>query len=467
MNTGVAGADGVTGRLGEALDADEPLQAQARLDGHAGARIVPDAVAVRAALLDDPALRAQLLADGLARREPVQAVKSRTAVGDDAGLVHDRRHRQAMPASDLEVVRVVRRGDLECAGAERRVDVVVRDHRDVPAGDRHADGAPHQVAVALVVRVHRDRGVAQHRLHARGRNDDRVVAVPVPDRDEFPLDLAVVDLDVADRALQRGRPVHEALGPVDEPVVEHLLEDGLDRAGEPVVQREALAAPVDALAEPADLAEDRPARLRLPLPHAGDERLAAHLPAPRLARIGELALDDALRGDARVVHPGQVQSVVALHAAASGERVDQGVVHGVPEVQAARDVRRRNDDAVGRLVALRIRLEVPALQPPLVQPSLYLARDELGGQVTARWVGVGHLAESTSRPSPATRRVLLREWRPTRARSRYEPARESLRTGARVDGSGPVSAEAGRRAGGRSRAPARAGASGPRPAPPP
>ena len=84
-----------------------------------------------------------------------------------------------------------------------------------------------------------------------------------------------------------------------------------------------------------------PPGLRLPLPHAVDERLAAHLRAPRLARIGELALDDALRGDARVVHPGQVQSVVALHAATPGERVDQGVVHGVAEVQAARDVRRR------------------------------------------------------------------------------------------------------------------------------
>ena len=79
-----------------------------------------------------PCARAAL-ADGLARLEPVQAVEWRTAVGDDAGLVHDRRHRQAVPATDLEVVRVVRRGDLECARAECRVDVVVGDHRDVPA----------------------------------------------------------------------------------------------------------------------------------------------------------------------------------------------------------------------------------------------------------------------------------------------------------------------------------------------
>ena len=44
--------------------------------------------------------------------------------------------RQVVALADLEVVRVVRRGDLHRAGAELRVDVLVGDDRDAPAGQR-------------------------------------------------------------------------------------------------------------------------------------------------------------------------------------------------------------------------------------------------------------------------------------------------------------------------------------------
>jgi hypothetical protein len=40
-----------------------------------------------------------------------------------------------VPAADLEVIGVVRRGDLDRAGAELRVDVLVGHHRDLPVDD--------------------------------------------------------------------------------------------------------------------------------------------------------------------------------------------------------------------------------------------------------------------------------------------------------------------------------------------
>ena len=90
-----------------------------------------------------------------------------------------------------------------------------------------------------------------------------------------------------------------------------------DRAGQALVHGEALAGPVHAVAEPAHLAEDLAAVLGLPLPDPLDERLAAQV-VPGQALLGELALDHVLGGDAGVVHAGQPQRVVALHALAAG-----------------------------------------------------------------------------------------------------------------------------------------------------
>ncbi len=93
--------------------------------------------------------------------------------------------------------------------------------------------------------------------------------------------------------------------------------------------------PVDAVAEAAHLAEDLAAGLGLPLPDALDERLAAEVVAG-LALLGQLALDDVLGGDAGVVHAGQPQRLVALHAPAAGQGVDERVLEGVAQVQATR-----------------------------------------------------------------------------------------------------------------------------------
>ena len=67
-----------------------------------------------------------------------------------------------------------------------------------------------------------------------------------------------------------------------------------------------------------------------------------------LALRVELALDDHLRGDAGVIRAGLPQRVVAPHAVVAGERVHQRVLERVPHVQRAGDVRRRDDDAIGR-----------------------------------------------------------------------------------------------------------------------
>jgi hypothetical protein len=335
-------------------------------------------VQVRPDLVHDPALFAQRRDHRGPGLEPVQALE-RAVRGDPAVLVHDRDAGQVVPAADLEVVRVVRRGDLDRAGAEFRVHMLVGHDRDPPVRQRQLDLPADQVRVPGVIRVHRHRGVAQHGFRPGGGDHDRLVAVAVPDRDQFAVLVAVVHLDVRQRGQAARAPVDDALGPVDQAILVELLEDGLHRAGQALVHGEPLAGPVHAVAQPAHLAEDLAAGLGLPLPHPLDEGLPAEV-MPAQPFLGQFPLHHVLRGDAGVVHAGQPQRGVALHPAPPDQRVDQRVVERVPDVQRAGHVRRRDHDAERRPVRADRRdvgVHQPALLPGLVQPVLYLARHVL------------------------------------------------------------------------------------------
>lgn len=298
---------------------------------------------------------------------------------DDRVLVHDGKARQTVPLADLEVVRVVRGRDLDGARAELGVDVLVGDDRDAAAGERQLDLLADQVLVAVVLRVNGNSRVAQHRLGTGRRDDDGVLALAVPDGDELAVVVLVLDLDVRDGRETARTPVDDALGPVDQLVVVELLEDGLDGLGQTLVHGEALTRPGDTVTKALHLPGDLPAGLALPLPDAVDEGLAPQVVAG-LALLGELTLDNVLRGDTGVVHAGLPQRLVALHPLAPGEGVDQRVLEGVPQVEAARDVRRRDDDGERRLVARRVGLEVTTFYPALIQLPLYLGRCVLGRQ---------------------------------------------------------------------------------------
>jgi hypothetical protein len=174
--------------------------------------------------------------------------------------------------------------------------------------------------------------------------------------------------------------VDDPLGAVDQPFVEEPLEDGQDGAGEPLVHGEALAVPVDRVAQPAHLAEDRAAGFGLPLPDPLDERLAAQVVAGQPLRA-QAPLDDVLGGDPGVVHAGQPERLVPLHPAPAHQRVLDRVVERVADVQRARDVGRGQDDGERGPVGGGVGAEVAGRDPLLVPAVLDLARLVLAGQL--------------------------------------------------------------------------------------
>ncbi len=79
---------------------------------------------------------------------------------------------QLMPLADLEIVEVMRGRDLHRARALLGVRIFVGDDGDQAADQRQAHILADQLRVALILRMHGDRRVAEHGLGTRRRDGD-------------------------------------------------------------------------------------------------------------------------------------------------------------------------------------------------------------------------------------------------------------------------------------------------------
>lgn len=197
---------------------------------------------------------------------------------------------------------------------------------------------------------------------------ERIAEVP-----EIAVDLVLFDFEVGDRRQQLRVPVDEALVLVDQALLVERDEDFQDSGRQALVHGETLARPVAGGAEALQLVEDQAAGFLFPFPDPVNESLAAHLAAARKLALHQLALDDHLGGDARMVHARLPQHVLAAHPLEADHDVLQRVVERVAHVQRTGHVRWRNDDREG----FRARLGVGAgaesvgLVPGLGDPRFY------------------------------------------------------------------------------------------------
>ncbi len=244
--------------------------------------------------------------------------------------------RQLVPPSDLEIVEVVRRRDLDRAGALLGIGIFVRDDGNAPPDQRQDGVPPDQVAVAPVIGVHGNGGVAEHGLGPRRCNRDESAVASfdgIPEMPELTLDLHLLHFQVRNGGKQLGVPVDQPLVLVDEAGAVELHEDLEHRAREASIHGEALARPVAGGAEPLELGGDGAARFRLPGPDLFQELLAPERAPARLLALHQLALDHHLGGDAGVVGPGLPKHVAPAHALESGEHVLEGIVERMAHMQ--------------------------------------------------------------------------------------------------------------------------------------
>jgi len=344
---------------------DVPLVGQPRLDRHVGAVAVADGMGMVLDVLEEVVVSEPVddgdagvfTAEAEERLRVGAGVVPAVLVGDGGVGGHDVDDGQVVAEADLPVVGVVRRGDLQEAGGHSGLgvafgvghdDVVVFDDGDDATDDRKRDGlAAHGVGLRIV-RVHGDCRVAEHRLGSGGGDRDVAGAVGerVPEVPHVPVDVFHFDFVIGQRSAGDRVPVDQPLAPVDQAVLEELVEGVADRGGAHLVHREAGAVVVAARSHRLELREDDGLVLVLPLLRLLDERFAADL-EPADAVVQQSLLDDGLGGDAGVVGARHPQRAVALHPVVPDQHVLQGVVERMAEVQGRRHVRRRDDDAVG------------------------------------------------------------------------------------------------------------------------
>ena len=85
--------------------------------------------------------------------------------------------RQVVALTDGVVVEVMRRGDLDAAGAEFEIDVAVGDDRDFAIGQRQLCHLADHVLVAFVFRMNHDGGIAEHGFRAGGGHHQAARAI--------------------------------------------------------------------------------------------------------------------------------------------------------------------------------------------------------------------------------------------------------------------------------------------------
>ena len=364
----VAVLNGIDGRLCEGLHFDKPLRGNARL--HNGAAAIAGADVVLDRLnFNEEACFVEILDNLLSGLERRHTGVFATIFVDDTAIVHDVDDGQIMAQANLEVVRVMCRGDLHNAGTEVLLHVAIGNDRDFFIDERQNDRFADECLVALVIRVHRHGGIAQHGFRAGGRklNVAGAVAQRVTQMPEGTFLFLEHDLGVGNGGLTVRAPVDDALTAVDEPLIVQLLENVVDGLVAALVHREAQAIPVTGGAELFELLDNPAAVLILPRPGALQELFATDFFLCD-ALFAHGLYDLRLRCDGSVVGARQPQSRIALHSAPTNERILQRFIHGMAKVQLTRDVRGRNDDGVRLLFGIYLGMKVFALHPEVIDP---------------------------------------------------------------------------------------------------
>ena len=335
---------------------------------------------------------------GLPRLEPLEPLERAGVFVERAVEVEDVDLFESVPFPGREVVWVVRGRDFHDAGPELRIDQLrIQDHRNQTVDEWMANELAVKVPVTLVVRMNGDCRIAEHRLGARGRDDDLAISVRqrVREIEHGAFDVfLLLDLEVGEDGLRLDVPVHQAGVSVDEPLFVESHEGLPNGAYHVGVHSELGAGPVARSAHLAKLLKNPAARLLFPLPDPLDELLAAEVLAGQPLFL-ELALHHHLRCDAGVVDAWNPEGVEALHSLVAAEDVLEGRPASMPHVQRAGDVGRRNRQRVRGSMVVRVlggRKQAGGL-PEVVPARLRFTRRVL----------LGHLVGMSAHPTDRVR----------------------------------------------------------------
>ena len=323
--------------------------------------------------LEQIALLLQILDDCFSCLIAVHAGIFAAGCGHGCIVVHDLDDWQVMAAAYLIVVRVVCRCDFDNAGTKFHVNILVADNRDFSVEQRQYDIFANQVLIALILRVDRYCGIAQHGFRTGGCQNNIAAAVSqrITQVPEVACLLLILYLCIRDGGHAVRTPVDDALALIDEALVVQVDKHLFDCLGASVIQCEPLSVPVTGGAQLFELLDDSAAVFAFPLPCTLQEALSAQVLLGQtflLHRVDNLCLGC----DGSVVGTRQPEGFIALHPAETNQDILQGLVECVAHVQLTGDVRWWDHDSVWFFIRIWLSVEISAVQPKLVGAVFYL-----------------------------------------------------------------------------------------------
>ena len=321
--------------------------------------------------LDQVSFASDLLDDGSSCRIAVHALEFAAEFIHRAVRIHADRLRKIVAFRNCEVIRIMGRRALHDGGAEVHVDIIIADDRQFLSVCRVDRMLSDQMLVALVVRVHDDAHIAEHRLRTGGRNMEFLAGLN--DLVAHVVHLAgiilIVDLDVAEGSAGFRIPVDDPPAAVDQAFVVQGHEHMADCFVETFIHRETLTAVVQAVAQLRPLLADGGRIFFFPFPSSFQELLPADVVAGNAFGL-QAFIYFCLGCDAGMIHARQIQHVIALHALVAGNDVLERVVPGMADMQDAGHIGRRDHDRE-RVFRLVTGGEVSFLHPVIIPSFLH------------------------------------------------------------------------------------------------
>ena len=229
---------------------------------------------------------------------------------------------KVMPQTDLEVIRIMSRSNLNTACSEVHFNIFIRNDGNLPVDDRQNKRFADNILVSLVVRVDGNGSITEHclrscccKLEVTASVLERIAKMP-----EVTCLILVFNLSVGDRSQTVRTPVYYTLATVDKSFIIKVYENLFNSLAAALVHSEAFSVPVAGRAHLLELFNDPSAELFFPFPRSFEEALTSDI----LFRDTLLThrfnyLRFGCNGS--VIRTGKPKGVIALHSSVTDENV--------------------------------------------------------------------------------------------------------------------------------------------------
>ena len=289
-------------------------------------------------------------------------------------IIQDIDLRQIMTLSDLKVVRVMGRRDLNHTGTEFHIYISVCHHRNFPVYNGKHQLLSDNILISVIIRIYRNSSITQHGFRS-GRCklykscgaytavilDHRILDMP-----EMSCLLCVFNFSVRNGGITYRAPVDNTASLVDPAFFVHFTEHfgyGFITA---LIHSKAFSVPVTGGTELFQLADDPSAILLLPLPGPLKKAFPPKIFLTDTFFL-QLLYDLDLCRNAGMVCSGLPERIVALHPLKTDQNILHRIIKRMPHVKLSRNIWGRNHNGKGCLGMIYFCMKVFLVKPLLIK----------------------------------------------------------------------------------------------------